>query len=107
MVDYLSRCDNITIEIWEYDPSVSDDLFLSFRNNWLSNYELINDIIKRQSIGLKADKIKLISSVLESDEINSMIELIKTKNIGIKTMQKAFKIAKILQNTQLAQEILI
>ncbi len=80
---------------------------MSFRNNWLSNYELINDIIKRQSIGLKADKIKLISSVLESDEINSMIELIKTKNIGIKTMQKAFKIAKILQNTQLAQEILI
>lgn len=104
MMDYLSKCENINIEIWEYDPSVPDDLFLAFRSNWLSHYELIHDIIRSQSMGLKADKIKLISSVLESGNINSMIDLIKTKNIGIKTMQKAFEIAKILRQNHSIQE---
>lgn len=106
MMDYLSKCDNVNIEIWEYDPSVPDDLFLEFRNAWLSNYELINDIIIGQSIGLKADKIKLISSVLESGNVNSMIDLIKTKSIGIKTMQKAFEIAKILRTNHFTKETL-
>ena len=35
MVRYLSEC-NIPVEIYDYDPSVSDDLYESFKSRWLA-----------------------------------------------------------------------
>lgn len=35
MIDYLSKCE-IPVEIYDYDPMASDDLYETFKKRWLS-----------------------------------------------------------------------
>ena len=88
MESYLSQCD-IPIEIYEYDPSASDDLFESFKAKWKA--------IPQQDIkaltGIRMQKqIDTIDSALTSESVRSMIALIEYDGIGLKTMEKCFKL---------------
>ena len=86
MKHYLDKCD-IPIEIYYYDPTASDDLFLSFKEKWLN---LQPDQIK-QSTGIRTKKqIQTITEAVISESVNSMIALIEYKGIGLKTMEKCF-----------------
>lgn len=82
---YLSGC-NIDVEIYDYDPDAEDDLFRIFKTKWLS---LNNDEIK-VATGIQPQYVKKISSILDEDQINSMISLVSYKGIGEKTLEKAF-----------------
>jgi O-acetyl-ADP-ribose deacetylase (regulator of RNase III) len=93
MTSYLSGCD-VPIEIYEYDPNHPDDLFETFRDQWLS---LSQNEVKALT-GIRKDRIETISSVLSEREVNSMIGLINSKGIGLKTMENCFQL--VMQHNQ-------
>lgn len=92
MSKYLSKCE-IPIEIYEYDPTAEDDIFIDFKNKFLSlNFEQIKVATK-----LRKDKFELIVDCLNNPEIKSMITLMNKEGIGEETMQKCFKF--VVQNS--------
>ena len=97
MQDYLSKCNNIKIEIWEYDQSAHDDLFINFKKIWLEKSNAIDQITREHNITIHKKQIQTITNALEQGNTYSMIDLIKQKSIGIVTMQKAYKIAKLIK----------
>lgn len=88
MLSYLSKC-NIPIEIYDYDPMASDDLFDRFKEKWLSipysNLKEVTHIRQKK-------QIDTINNALLNDELKSMISLISYPGIGIKTMECCFKV---------------
>ncbi len=82
---YLSQCE-IPVEIYEYDPSARDDLFESFKAKW-EKREVAEIIIET---GIRKDRIITISERLASGEVSSMIGLIESKGISLKTIEKCF-----------------
>jgi len=88
MVNYLSRC-NIPVEIYEYDPMASDDLFEKFKEKWFSipysNLKEVTQIRQKR-------QIETINNALRDDSLKSMISLISYPSIGIKTMECCFKV---------------
>lgn len=88
MQHYLSQCD-IPIEIYLYDPIATDDLYETFKANWLS----IPMHKKKEVTKIRTVKqIETIDKAVLSDNLHSMIELINYPGIGIKTMECCFKV---------------
>ena len=88
MNQYLGQCD-IPIEIYEYDPFAPDDLFKMFKKKW--NLIPLED--KKVSTGIRTQKqIDTINNAVNSDSVKSMISLIEYDGVGIKTMEKCFKL---------------
>ena len=88
MIDYLSKCE-IPVEIYDYDPMASDDLYETFKKRWLS----IPDNKKKLVTKIRTQKqIDTIDYAVKSDDLRSMISLINYPGIGIKTMECCFKI---------------
>ena len=88
MTLYLSKCD-IPVEIYQYDPMASDDLFEKFKQKW---NEIPNEN-KKKKIGIRQQKqIDTIDNAVNIDNVNSMITLIEYKGIGLTTMQKCFRL---------------
>lgn len=88
MQNYLGQCD-IPIEIYEYDPFASDDLFESFKAKW----NAILEVEKKKATGITVQKrIDTITTAVNSDSVKSMIALIEYDGIGLKTMEKCFKL---------------
>ena len=86
MLHYLSKCD-IPIEIYQYDSMAPDDLFETFKNKWNE----ISTIDKKQ-LGIRQQKqIDAIEKAVNVDNVKSMIALINYPGIGIKTMERCFK----------------
>lgn len=86
MTQYLSQCD-IPVEIYEYDPKATDDLFERFKMTWDS----LSDV-ERKSCGLKTiTQIKAVAAALSDDSVQSMIDLINHKGVGLKTLECCFK----------------
>lgn len=86
MLHYLSKCD-IPIEIYQYDSMAPDDLFETFKNKWNE----ISTIDKKQ-LGIRQQKqIDAIEKAVNVDNAKSMIALINYPGIGIKTMERCFK----------------
>lgn len=99
MIKYLSKCTDISIEIYEYDPLAPDDLFLSFKNNW-NNIPISQ---KKIVTGIRTQKqIDTLDFAINSPQIKSMIALIEYDGIGIKTMEKCFNL---VMNTVLPKEL--
>lgn len=87
MQRYLSQCD-IPIEIYDYDPNAADDLFETFKLKW----NAISKTDKKNVIGIRTQKqIDTIYNAVNSGEVKSMIALIEYQGIGMKTMEKCFK----------------
>jgi O-acetyl-ADP-ribose deacetylase (regulator of RNase III) len=93
---YLSKC-NIEIEIYEYMPDAKDDLYKLFAINWTNSQ--FDDI--KSVTGIRKDKFDKITEVIISGEAQSMISLINTKGIGIKTLEKCFQFVLNKQYEQL------
>jgi O-acetyl-ADP-ribose deacetylase (regulator of RNase III) len=88
MLYYLGQCD-IPIEIYEYDPFASDDLFENFKVKW----NAIPKIDKKLATGIRTQKqIDTIDIAVNSESVKSMIALIEYDGIGMKTMEKCFKL---------------
>ncbi|WP_430972031.1 macro domain-containing protein [Sunxiuqinia rutila] len=89
MTKYLGSCTNLSIEIYEYDPSSPDDLFESFKLKW----NAISPTDKKITTGIRTQKqIETLDNAINSPQIKSMISLIDCKGIGIKTMEKCFNL---------------
>lgn len=88
MISYLSQCD-IPVEIYQYDPMASDDLFETFKAKWNE----ITNADKKKQIGIRQQKqIDTIDKAVNVDNVKSMIALIEYPGIGLKTMQKCFNL---------------
>ncbi|MFV0420558.1 MAG: macro domain-containing protein [Dysgonomonas sp.] len=88
MNKHLGKC-NIPIEIYEYDPFSSDDLFEKFKEKW--NTISMED--KKISTGIRTQKqIETINVAVNSKGVKSMITLIEYNGIGLKTMEKCFNL---------------
>ena len=88
MISYLSKCD-IPIEIYEYDPMASDDLYETFKSRWLA----IPYSQKKKVTHIRTQKqIDTIEQAINSEELSSLIALINYPGIGIKTMECCFKL---------------
>lgn len=88
MYSYLGKC-SIPIEIYEYNPFSSDDLFETFKDKW----NTIPETEKKSATGIRIQKqIDTINTAVNSESIKSMIALIEYDGIGLKTMEKCFKL---------------
>jgi len=85
MKKYLSDCD-IKVEIYQFDPSAYDDLFLNFKNIFNSLPE--KTIVEKS--GLRIDFVKKLKYALQNDNIRSMSRLLTVKGIGEVTLEKSF-----------------
>lgn len=84
MGSYLKKCD-IPVEIYQYDPKASDDLFETFKSNWTQiTYEQKKQMLKTKK------RIETIDSAVFSENVHSMIALIDYPGIGIKSMESCF-----------------
>lgn len=98
MEKYLSKCKDIDIEIYKYKPDEYDDLFVSFKDKWLTT-----DIkTLAETSGMRSQYVKKLKDVLEQERIFAMNQLLRFQGIGEDTLQKAFKAAKSLKNIQLS-----
>lgn len=88
MINYLSQC-NIPIEIYDYDPTASDDLFETFKEKWFS---IPSNELKKVTQIRQKKQIDIIDNALRCDNLKSMISLISYPGIGIKTMERCFKV---------------
>jgi len=89
MERFLSRCD-IPIEIYKYDPTANDDLFLNFKTLWQSK----NDKQLAEMSKLRADFVKKLRNAFERDDIKTISGLLTINGIGDKTLEKAFKLIR-------------
>lgn len=85
MKRYLTQC-NIEIEIWHFDPTATDDIFLIYKQHFLSRTD--KELSKSTGIGFNI--INKIKDALNESTINSMSSLLSVKGIGDKTLEKSF-----------------
>ena len=88
MTTYLSQCD-IPVEIYEYVPQASDDIFKIFREKWNS----VAPNLKRKEFGIRTQKqVDTIEYAINHDNIQSLISLVDYPGIGITTLEKCFRL---------------
>lgn len=101
MQQYLSSCD-IPIEVYEYDGQAHDDLIDKFRNAFI--YDSLKELEK--ATDLKPNVIKKVKSVLENQDLNSLIQLDKVKGIGEETVKACYQFAMKLKTKPKAQQVI-
>ena len=89
MQNYLERCD-IPVEIYRYDPSAIDDLFVNFKHTLVSNRD---NTLLAKSMSVRVDRLNSILNVLNqpNNSINSLSQLATVPGIGSKTLEKCFR----------------
>lgn len=89
MQQYLERCD-IPVEIYRYDSTAIDDLFLEFKHKLVSNRD---KTLLAKSMGVRVDRLNSILNVLNQphSSINSLSQLATVQGIGSKTLEKCFR----------------
>ena len=96
MKKYLEKCD-IDIEIYHYDPSAYDDIFLRFKEVWNS----IPDKDLHTLSGIGVSYIRKIREALKEDSIRSMSRLLTIRGIGDATLEKSFRFIESYRYKQL------
>jgi O-acetyl-ADP-ribose deacetylase (regulator of RNase III) len=89
MKSYLSDLP-IEIEIYLYDPTAEDDLYLQTKQ-WLLSKSI--DELKK-STGLRVNYIEKVISAIQSNKVVQLNQLAGVKGIGIKTLEAVFKASK-------------
>ena len=89
MMNYLEGLD-IDIEIYRYDPRAKDDLFDKTKE-WLVSKEI--DYIAQET-GLRKDYVAKVVNSIQSPDIAQLNQLARVKGIGIKTLEKIFRLAR-------------
>jgi O-acetyl-ADP-ribose deacetylase (regulator of RNase III) len=99
MYKYLSRCNDLSIEIYEYDPKSPDDMFVSFKTKW----NAIPNSQKKSATGIRTQKqIDTLDFAINSAQLESMISLIEYNGIGMKTMERCFNL---IMSTNISNEL--
>ncbi len=94
MKRYLSQCD-IKVEIWHFDPTATDDIFINYRQHFLLQVD--KELSKSTGIGINI--INKIKDALNDTTINSMSSLLNVKGIGDRTLEKSYKFITTYDNT--------
>ncbi len=89
MRKYLERCD-IPVEIYRYDPTAMDDLYLEFQQKLMANSDIAS---MAKTIGIRVDRLNYIWNILNEPDnpINSLSRLASEPGIGTKTLEKCFR----------------
>ena len=89
MRSYLERCD-IPVEIYQYDPTATDDLFLEFQQKLVSNR---NKTLLAKNMGVRVDRLNSILNILNDPDnpVKSLSRLATVPGIGSKTLEKCFR----------------
>ena len=85
MESYLSKID-IPVEIYMYDPDLSDDMYDSLKNKFLV---MSADEIKKKTNIQKQYAVKLLE-VFKDEKIKNISRLTSVEGIGVKTLEKVF-----------------
>lgn len=85
MESYLRHC-SIPIEIYQYDPMATDDVFDKFKER-IGSLDL--QVLKRRT-GLRIDYIERIREALKNPDLRQLNQLAQVQGIGDKTLEKAF-----------------
>ena len=86
MHSYLEKC-SIPIDIYEYDPTVPDELFNQFKEKWMAM-----PMSDKKNMGIRANQIETIDNAINDANICSMTALSEFDGIGILTLQKCFNL---------------
>lgn len=93
MLHHLGSC-TIPVEIYEYDPASSDDVFDNFKGAFL---QLPDAAITQQS-GLRVDAVRRIRQALLEPQLCQLGQLAQVPGIGDKTLEKSFAFIARLNN---------
>ena len=89
----LSKCENLTVEIWEFDPHAKDDLYETFKEKF---FELDFSKLK-----IRKNILEKIELALKNDNINSFNGLLRVKGIGFSSIEKLLdETRKLKENNQ-------
>lgn len=86
LIDYLSKCDDLEVEIWHFDPRAEDDLYENFKKTF--------DDINFNEIKISENIVEKIKNGLNNENIKSFNGLLKLKGIGVKTLEKLFEYSR-------------
>lgn len=87
MCSYLKDCE-IPVEIYCYDPLALDDLYLDFKERFLS----LSNIEMKNITGLKSNYSEKIRGALLNPAICQLNQLAKIDGIGERTLEKAYSL---------------
>lgn len=88
MLSYLTEC-SIPVQIYEYDRSAADDLYEEFKRKFLA---MSPDEVSERT-GLKRQYVMAIHDALLEPSVRQMNQLARRRNIGDKTLTRAFDFA--------------
>ena len=100
MKNRLAVCD-IPVEIYQYKPDAADDLFDGFRS--MLKMRTVDSIAKES--GIRINIVRRIYDVVDSNEICQLNQLVRFDGIGIKTIEKVFRLMRKPNSTQLELEL--
>lgn len=86
MNKFLMKCD-IEIEIWKFDPTSTDDLYVDYKNLLLKK----SDLELSKQTGIRINQIQKIKDALNNQDIKSINSLLNINGIGDKTLEKSFR----------------
>lgn len=109
MQEYLKNCD-IKVEIYEYDPNASDEIYedfksffyeklqpkkqieqgLLFENSESDYFDKQIDSLSKKVKGVKRKSIEKLIETMKDPSIKSLSALLAKKNFSNKTMEKIF-----------------
>lgn len=95
MQDYLKDC-KIPVEIYQYDPTVSDDLFIQFRQRILESSDA--EIMKQS--GLRKQALNKLAVALDDNKVCTISQLSTIPGIGAVTLEKAFSLMSMPETSQ-------
>ncbi len=88
MTSYLSRC-RIPVEIYHYDPTAVDDLYVNFKSILL---KMTAEEIKAKT-GLRANYVRAVVDALQNPSITQLGRFASIKGIGSSTLERLFRFA--------------
>ena len=95
MQDYLKDC-MIPVEIYQYDPTASDDLFIQFRQRILES----SDAEIMQQSGLRKQALNKLAVALGDNKVCTISQLATIPGIGAVTLEKAFALMRMPETSQ-------
>jgi hypothetical protein len=98
MNKYLSQCE-LNVEVYIYDPNVSDDIFSDLKTAFFSLSE--KEIL--EITGLGRAYFNRVKQTMQDDSICNISKFLSTQGIGTNTVQKTLRI---LQSSRLSSSLI-
>lgn len=102
LMQYYLKDLDIDIEIYEYDPSIYDELYFKLRKYILG----VSPKVLSEVSGLKLTQAKKVIQVVEVDNIFQINQLLKIKGLGVLSIEKLYAFALDLDMQKINQKFL-